>query len=235
MTIYQNHTNSWLTFCKTIIRIKKNTEMKFFNKILLGTLVVGTFTFSFAQKIDAKAKTILDAVSANYKAKKNMYFKFSYGTGKGSVSKTETGIFYSTPTQYKMNIMGNEQIFDGKKVYNISKEDQEVTIAKPNGTEKTLSPTNYIDEYRKGYSVTYAGKSGALDMIKLVPVKDEGIKNVILYINTSKKQVSKIVQTSAGDDIAVITIVQYKENQNLSNSTFSFDKNKYKDYLITEL
>jgi hypothetical protein len=32
--------------------------------------------------------------------------------------------------------MGNEQIFDGKKVYNISKEDQEVTIAKPNGTEK---------------------------------------------------------------------------------------------------
>ena len=209
--------------------------MKFLNKIFLGTLFVGTFAFSYAQKIDTKAKTILEAVSANYKAKKNTYFKFSYGTGKGSVSKTETGIFYSTPTQYKMNIMGNEQIFDGKKVYNISKEDQEVTIAKPNGTEKTLSPTNYIDEYRKGYSVTYAGKSGALDMIKLVPVKDEGIKNVILYINTSKKQVSKIVQTSAGDDVAVITIVQYKENQNLSNSTFSFDKNKYKDYLITEL
>ena len=43
------------------------------------------------------------------------------------------------------------------------------------------------------------------------------------------------MQTSAGDDVAVITIVQYKENQNLSNSTFSFDKNKYKDYLITEL
>ena len=89
--------------------------MKFLNKILLGTLVVGTFTFSFAQKIDAKAKTILDAVSANYKAKKNTYFKFTYGTGSGKVSKTETGIFYSTPTQYKLNIMGNEQIFDGKK------------------------------------------------------------------------------------------------------------------------
>ncbi len=209
--------------------------MKFFNKILLGTLVVGSFTFSFAQKIDAKAKTILDAVSANYKAKKNTYYKFSYGTGKGSVTKTETGIFYATPSQYKLNIMGNEQIFDGKKVYNISKEDQEVTIAKPNGSEKALSPTNYIDEYKSGYTVTYTGKNGALDIIKMVPVKDNGIKNILLYINTAKKQVAKIVQNSAGDDVAIITVVQYKENQKLSNSTFSFDKNKYKNYLITEL
>ena len=209
--------------------------MKFFNKILLGTLVVGTFSFSYAQKIDTKAKTILDAVSANYKAKKNTYYKFSYGTGKGSVTKTETGIFYATPTQYKLNIMGNEQIFDGKKVYNISKEDQEVTIAKPNGSEKALSPTNYIDEYKSGYTVTYAGKNGTLDIIKMVPVKDNGIKSIQLYINSAKKQVAKIVQNSAGNDVAVITVVQYKENQKISNSTFSFDKNKYKKYLITEL
>lgn len=209
--------------------------MKFLNKILLGTLVVGTFTFSFAQKIDAKAKTILDAVSANYKAKKNTYFKFTYGTGSGKVSKTETGIFYSTSSQYKLNIMGNEQIFDGKKVYNISKEDQEVTIAKPNGSEKTLSPINYIDEYKNGYTVTYSGKSGALDKITLVPVKDNGIKNVVLFINTPKKQISKIIQTSTDNELAMITVSQYKENQTLSASTFTFDKNKYKNYLITEL
>ena len=209
--------------------------MNFLNKILLGTLVVGSFTFSFAQKIDAKAKTILDAVSANYKAKKNTYFKFTYGTGSGKISKTETGIFYSTPSQYKLNIMGNEQIFDGKKVYNISKEDQEVTIAKPNGSEKALSPINYIDEYKNGYTVTYSGKSGALDKITLVPVKNNGIKNVVLYINTPKKQIAKIAQTSTENDLAVITVTQYKENQSISSSTFSFDKNKYKNYLITEL
>ena len=209
--------------------------MNFLNKILLGTLVVGSFTFSFAQKIDAKAKTILDAVSANYKAKKNTYFKFTYGTGSGKISKTETGIFYSTPSQYKLNIMGNEQIFDGKKVYNISKEDQEVTIAKPNGSEKALSPINYIDEYKNGYTVTYSGKSGSLDKITLVPVKNNGIKNVVLYINTPKKQIAKIAQTSTENDLAVITVTQYKENQSISSSTFSFDKNKYKNYLITEL
>lgn len=209
--------------------------MKLINKILLGTLVVGTFTFSFAQKIDAKAKTILEAVSANYKAKKNTYFKFTYGTGAGKVSKTETGIFYSTPSQYKLNIMGNEQIFDGKKIYSISKEDQEVTIAKPNGSEKTLSPINYIDEYKNGYTVTYTGKSGNFDMVKLVPTKENGVKSVVLYINAAKKQVAKIVQTSTDNDLAVITVSQYKENQTLSSSLFTFDKAKYKNFLITEL
>lgn len=209
--------------------------MKFSHKIFTATLLIGSFAFFEAQKIDSKAKTILESVSANYKAKKNTFFKFTYATGKGKVTKTETGIFYSTPSQYKLNIMGNEQIFDGKKVYNISKEDQEVTIAKPNGTEKTLSPVNYLDEYKNGYTVTYSGKSGTLDKITLVPVKNNGIRNVVLFINSSKKQISKITQNSTENEWAVITITSYKENQNLSASTFSFDKNKYKNYLITEL
>lgn len=204
-------------------------------KIILASALVGSFTFSFAQKIDVKAKDILEAVSVNYKAKKNLYFKFTYGTGTGKVTQTEPGIFYSTPTQYRLNIMGNEQIFDGKKIYNISKEDQEVTIAKPNGTEKTLSPINYLDEYKNGYTVIYSGKSGILDLVKMVPVKDNGIKTVVIYINKTKKQIAKVVQTSTANEVATITVTQYKENQTLNASVFSFDKNKYKNYLITEL
>ena len=215
---------------------KKNKHMKnTLKKIIFTSALLGSFTFSFAQKIDTKAKDILEAVSVNYKAKKNLYFKFTYGTGTGKVTQTEPGIFYSTPTQYRLNVMGNEQIFDGKKIYNISKEDQEVTIAKPNGTEKALSPINYLDEYKNGYTVTYAGKSGVLDLVKMVPVKDNGIKTVVIYINKTKKQIAKVVQTSTSNEVATITVTQYKENQTLNASVFSFDKNKYKNYLITEL
>ena len=60
-------------------------------------------------------------------------------------------------------------------MYNISKEDQEVTIAQPNGSEKHF-PYQLFDEYKTGYTVTYAGKSGGLDLIKMVPVKDNGVK-----------------------------------------------------------
>lgn len=204
-------------------------------KLLFAWALIGGFAFLHAQKIETKAKDILESVSAHYKSKKNLYFQFTYGTGMSKVSHTEPGIFYSTPTQYRFKVMGNEQIFDGKKIYNISKEDQEVTIAKPNGSEKALSPIHYLDEYKNGYTVSYMGKKGGLDLIKMIPTKDRKIKNILLYINNTKKQITKVVQTSIQNEVTAISINQYKENQNLDASVFSFEKSKYKNYLITEL
>lgn len=209
-------------------------------KITLGIFTVATIASFSAQKVDAKAKTLLDAVSNNYKAKNNVYFKFVYGTGTGKkVTKTEPGIFYSSKDLYKLKIMGTEQIFDGNKIYNISTEDQEVTIAKPTGNEQIFSPLTYIEEYKKGYNVKYMGKLNIngvnADYIKLTPTKKNGIKEVNLFINSAKKQMVKMEQFSTDNSVSVIAISNYKENQTLNNETFSFDKNDYKNYIITEL
>lgn len=209
-------------------------------KLILAVFAFGMVGFAQAQKVDAKAKSILDAVSANYRAKNNMYFKFLYGTGSnGKVNKSQTGIFYSAKDKYKLKIYGNEQIFDGKKVYNINAEDQEVTIAKPNGVNNLFSPTNYVNSYKKGYTVTYLGKRNvngvSTDLIRLVPVKNDGVKEVYLFINSAKRQMVKLEQYADNNDVAVIQINQYKENQSLSPSVFSYNPNLYKDYLTTEL
>lgn len=209
-------------------------------KLILAVFAFGMLGFAQAQKVDAKAKSILDAVSANYRAKNNMYFKFLYGTGSnGKVNKSQTGIFYSAKDKYKLKIYGNEQIFDGKKVYNINAEDQEVTIAKPNGVNNLFSPTNYVNSYKKGYTVTYLGKRNvngvSTDLIRLVPVKNDGVKEVYLFINSAKRQMVKLEQYADNNDVAVIQINQYKENQSLSPSVFSYNPNLYKDYLTTEL
>lgn len=209
-------------------------------KASAGIMVVAiTVSFS-AQKIDTAAKTILDNVAKNYKSKDNVYFKFIYGTGDNrKVTKTEPGIFYSAKDQYKLKIMGIEQIFDGKKIYNISDEDQEVTVAKPTGSEQMFSPLSYIEQYQKGYNVKYIGKLKVnglnADYIKLTPVKNNGIKEVNLFVNTAKKQLVKIEQFSNDNTVSVIAISNYMENQKLSNTMFTFDKNQYKDYFVTEL
>ena len=209
-------------------------------KFTLGIFALGTAASFSAQKVDAKARSILDAVSSNYKAKNNVYFKFVYGTGNGkNVTKTEPGIFYSAKNKYKLKIMGTEQIFDGSKIYNISAEDQEVTVAKPTGNEQMFSPLNYIEEYKKGYNVKYVGKvrvNGVnTDYIKLSPTKNNGIKEVNLFVNTAKNQLVKLEQFSTDNSVSVIAISDYRENQSLSNSMFSFDKAQYKNYIVTEL
>ena len=209
--------------------------MTFFKKTLL-ILSLGMLSMAAAQKVDSKAKNILDETSANYKSKSTMYFKFVYGMGNnGKVSKNQTGIFYTSKNKYKLKIMGNEQIFDGNKVYNINTEDMEVTIAKPNGSEAMLSPINYLDSYKKDYNISYTGNKNNLEVIKLTPTKKNGIKHVFLHINKAKKQIEKIEQYADNNDITTISISQYKENLKVDSSTFSFNKNLYKNYLITEL
>ncbi|MBQ0152908.1 MAG: outer membrane lipoprotein carrier protein LolA [Chryseobacterium sp.] len=193
-----------------------------------------------AQKIDAKAKKILDDVTANYNSKKNSYFKFAFGNGmNGTVTKTEPGIYYTAGDKYKLKIMETEQIFDGNKIYNINTEDMEVTVAKPNGSAVMFSPINYLTTYRKDYNVTYAGKKNVngvnADFIKLTPVKANGLKFIYIFVNSATNQMLKLEQYGSNRDIAIIDIKEYKDNQQLDPGMFVFAKTKYKNYLITEL
>ncbi|MDH6253658.1 outer membrane lipoprotein-sorting protein [Chryseobacterium sp. H1D6B] len=210
------------------------------SKIILGGLVVGAAGLTNAQKIDAKAKKILDDITANYNSKKNTYFKFSFGSGvNGQVTKTEPGIYYAAGDKYKLKIMDTEQIFDGNKIYNINADDMEVTIAKPNGSATMFSPINYLTTYRNDYNVSYSGKKTVngvnADFIKLTPVKANGLKYVYIFVDAAKKQMVKLEQHGNNKDVAVIAIKEYKENQELDPNMFVFDKNKYKNYVITEL
>ncbi|MXS72851.1 LolA family protein [Chryseobacterium binzhouense] len=213
---------------------------KIISKIVLGALIVGSTGFAQAQKIDAKAKKILDDITANYNSKKNSYFKFAFGSGaNGTISKTEPGIYYSAGNKYKLKIMETEQIFDGSKIYNINEEDKEVTVARPNENSAMFSPINYLTSYRKDYNVIYSGKKTVdgvnADLIKLTPVKANGLKHIYLYVDAAKKQMLKLEQFGTNKDISVISIKEYKENQQLDPNMFVFDKNKFKNYLVTEL
>ncbi|UQB70091.1 LolA family protein [Epilithonimonas zeae] len=209
--------------------------MKNYLKVFLTLTFVGSSFIAQSQTIDTKSKTILDDITKSYKSKKNSYFKFSYSAD----NQNQTGIFYSDNTRYKLKIMGTEQIFDGNKLYNINDEDKEITISKANDDQVHFSPLSYLDSYKKDYNVSYSGKktiSGIpVDVVKMTPVKSNGLKSVTLYINSPQKKLIKLEQLSTNNELAVITISNYKENQTLSPSLFSFDKSKYQNYLITEL
>ena len=200
-------------------------------KKTLFVFVIGVFTMVFAQKVDNKAKNILDVVSAHYKSKNAIYFKFIYATA----GKNEMGDFYASKDKYRLKIMGSEQIFDGNKIYSINEEEQEVTVSKSNGGENVLSPMSYLEAYKKNYNIIYVSKKNNQDIIKLTPIKNNKIKQVLLYINFAKKQIEKVEQYAANNAKTSIIISQYKENIAVSSSVFSFNKNQYKNYLITEL
>lgn len=209
-------------------------------KIAIVGAIALTSTLAFGQKIDEKSKQILDNITQKYNANKNNYFKFTFGSGtQKKVSKIEHGIYYSAGDKYKLKIMGTEQIYDGQKIYNISEEDMEINIAKPNTNQAMFSPINYLTSYRKDFNVQYSGEitieGRKVSLIKLTPVKTNGLEFVNLYIDSKKNELLKLEQYGTNKDIAVISIKEHKANQNISPSMFHFDKAKYKQYIITEL
>ncbi len=217
--------------------IFKTKKMK---KLLISVFMM-ILVICQAQKHDLKSSKILETTTKKYKENRNSYFKFAYGIGvNGRVSKTQVGTFYTTPTQYRLKVMGVEQIFDGKKIYNISTEDSEVTITKAgNNGNVAFSPTSYLSAYKKDYNSTYVGKkniSGKLvEQVRLTPIKANGVKEVDIYIDVKTSAIVKIEQQLSDKSYNTITIQEYKNNQNMSPSFFTFNKANYKNYIITEL
>ena len=78
-----------------------------------------------------KAKELLDEVSAKVKSYNNIVidFKYSLHNPKENINQESKGNVALQGNLYNLNFMGVTKIFDGKKVYTIVPEDEEITIA----------------------------------------------------------------------------------------------------------
>lgn len=209
-------------------------------KTTMAVVAISAVSLVSGQSIDAKSREILDAVTAKYNGNQNNYFKFSFGSGpNGRIQRTEPGIYYSSGQMYRLKIMGTEQIYDGNKIYNISEDDSEVTVAKPNASQQMFSPINYLTNYRKEYNVKFKGTTTvngqAVNHIQLTPVRDNGLQSVNLYINKDNNSLVQLEQYGKNRDISIISIQNHTANQKLRPDMFTFDKSKFKNYIITQL
>ncbi|WP_456463525.1 LolA family protein [Lutibacter sp.] len=193
-----------------------------------------------------KAKTLLDEVAKKVEAYKNIYIEFNH-----KFDNTEADIHQETRGNvtlkgdlYHLNYMGTEQIFDGKKVYLIIHEDEEVIIQKPSNDEhdETLTPSVMFSFYKNGY--TY--KMGELKSVKgikiqyvdLTPIDSNSeIKSVLIGIDVKTKHIYNVIEVGKNGTVTTLEIRTFKTNQPISEKLFIFDTAKYRDqkkYTISE-
>ena len=99
-------------------------------KKIIVLLVMITLN-SYAQDA-TKAKALLDKVSATAKSYKNIQIDFSYKleNTKEKVNQNSKGNVTLSGSQYLLNFMGVTKLSDGKKIYTISTEDEEISIVR---------------------------------------------------------------------------------------------------------
>jgi outer membrane lipoprotein-sorting protein len=205
-------------------------------------LVIGYSAFS---QNSEKAKKLLDEVAQKVEAYKSIYIEFDhkFDNEDADVHQETRGNVTLKGDLYNLNYMGTEQIFDGKKVYLIIHEDEEVIIQKPskNG-EETLTPSKMFSFYKNGYSYEMGDlktiKGVKIQYVILTPIDSHSeIINVLVGIDIKTKHIYNIIETGENNTITTLEVRTFKTNQPISEKLFIFDKAKYRDqkkYTISE-
>ena len=116
-------------------------------------------------------------VSDKVNGYKNISIDFKYVLENTSENiKQETrGDVVLQGDKYKLNILGVTRLFDGKTLYNISPEDEEVTVStKKDDDEDIIAPSKMLSFYENGYTSTMDiiqdVKGRKIQYVKLTPI-----------------------------------------------------------------
>ena len=187
------------------------------------------------------AEELLDQVSKKVQSYNNIVIDFKYEiSNKGENLSQETrGDVTLSGNKYLLNLLGTTQIFDGNKLHVVLPEDEEINISDAD-PESSLTPSKMLTFYKEGYKATMDieknVKGRKIQYVKLVPTSGSNeVKFILLGIDKESKHIyDQILSQNNGTEI-IVTVNQFKTNQPLSSTLFSFDKSKYPNYYINRL
>ena len=216
--------------------------MKFLkiNFLLFALLSLSTIV---AQTKDPKAKQLLSEVNKKVNSYDNIEISFKYVLENESenIRQETKGKVTLEGDKYVLDILGIQRIFDGKTLYTISSEDEEVTISNENSEEEnTISPSQLFSFFESGYNYTLdiiQNKMGRkIQYIKLIPIDSETeIKYALLGIDIKTKHIYNLIEIGENNTKTTLNVLEFNTNTALPQSFFKFDASKYSDYYINNL
>ena len=188
---------------------------------------------------------MLNEVSAKAKSYDNIKidFKYNLNNTKENVSQDTRGDVTISGEKYVLNMLGTTSMFDGKKIYTIVPEDEEVTISKYDPQDdKEITPSKLLTFYEKGYNykmdIVQNVKGRKIQYVKLTPIDSKAeIKDILLGIDVQTKHIYRLIQTDDNGTKYTLTVNSFKTNEPLSKTLFTFDQAKYEreGYYINKL
>lgn len=208
--------------------------------LIVLAFLIGGIGFSQDTK---KAETLLNEVYEKVNGYDNISINFKYVLENLSENiKQETrGDVVMQGEKYVLNILGVTRLYDGKKLYTISPEDEEVTISSDNSDdENTITPSKMLSFYKDGYSyemdIIQDVKGRKIQFIKLSPIDTNSeIDEVLLGIDAKTKHIYRLIEIGKNGTKTTLTVNSFKTNEPISKTLFTFDANKYKSYYINKL
>ncbi|MCM4166467.1 Outer-membrane lipoprotein carrier protein [Arenibacter antarcticus] len=204
-------------------------------RLLFLVLFTLSSTIAMAQDFN-KAKSLLDEVYNKVKSYDNIFvdFKYSLRNEEAKINTDTRGDVTMQGDKYVFNYMGAKQLYDGKKVYTVVPENEEVTVEEKMDDENTITPSKMLTFYKQGHNyawdVLQNVQGRKIQFVKLTPIDTNSeIKSILLGIDVETKHIYKLIETGKNGTKTTITVNSFKIDQPLSKTLFTFDESKYKD------
>ena len=212
-------------------------------KQLFSIFLISFIGFSLQAQDAKKAKELLDQVSAKVKSYDNIVidFKYSLNNPKERINQESNGNVALQGNLYHLNFMGVTKIFDGKKVFTIVPEDEEVTQENFDANdEKAVTPNKMLTFFTSGYKYAWDipqnVKGRKIQFVKLTPTAaKDARKEILVGIDTQTKNIYTVIEVGKNGTRTTLTVNSFKTNQPLSKNHFTFSKSKYPNYYINKL
>lgn len=189
------------------------------------------------------AKGLLDEVSKKVKSYNNIVinFKYSLNNPVENVDQETRGEVTLQGNKYLLNLMGTEQMYDGKKLHVIIPEDEEINISTLNEEDgASVTPSKMLTFYEDGYTykmdIEQNVQGRKIQYIKLIPIDSKSdLEEILLGIDKQTKHIYKMIQKQNNGTNVTITVNSFKTDQPISKTLFVFDESKYSSYYINRL
>jgi outer membrane lipoprotein-sorting protein len=202
--------------------------------------------YSINAQVDAKAKKILDDVSAKTKTYSTISAEFTITieNKKNKTTDSQTGKLTLKGTKYKLEVNNQTIISDSKTSWTILKDASEVQINSIESKEKEtgLNPSNIFTMHEKGFKYEFVKeekqKNGITHQtIKLFPedVKKKNYHTAVLTINKDKSQIVSIkILGKDGTDMTYM-VKSFSANAAVPETVFVFNDKNYPGYEVIDL
>ena len=213
-------------------------------KIKLPLIILIFFhSISLWSQTSLEAKDLLEKASKKLDSYISFELEFSYVLSNRieQINQESKGKVTVSGDRYKLNFLDAIQLFDGKTIYTIVPENEEITLIKPTDDDEDFifNPTNLLSFYKEGYDyhwdISQKIKGKNIQFIKLMPTADDSdIKSILIGIDTYENHIYRLIEVGLNGTITTLTINSMEINKKLSSDFFVFDPSDYPNYYINE-
>ncbi len=202
-------------------------------KTIITSFLVFAAIIVNGQVKDTKAIALLDEVSAKTKAYKTIKADFTYTmeNKQARINESKSGVLLVSGDKYKLTAAGQTVICDGKTVWTVLKESNEVQVNNLDNKDDAMTPSKLLTSYNQNYKATIIRDKGNTDpnaeSIELIPNVQKNFIKAILTVDKVKKQVKGFKLFDKSGNIFTYKVTKFQTDVPSVPSDFTFDAAKY--------